>query len=272
MTIINDIKFLDFDSVKELVPYWKGISDLFKESFDRPLSRELWDWAYVNNPFGSPKVSIALVGDRVVGHYAVIPMNLKNSKDTLCAYLAMTTMVSAEYRRYKLFQILAERVYERIDKLGMPSAVIGFPNDKAVAGCRKRLDWSVSEEYAVVQIKPEQVAEAKVILQSSGGNDAFKMDLSDDVVRNWRLGKPNQEWGINKGLGIKETDFGRDLMYHDDLEYFEELVGDKCINAILPLNSLDGYLISFPYRFGFRSFNCDVEPTFMVEMCMSDVF
>lgn len=272
MTLSSDVEIIDIDSKSELVRFWEGISTLFLESFGKPLSRELWDWAYLDNPYGDPLVSIATCNNKVVGHYAVIPFDLRDSKASLSGFLSMTTMVSPDYRRLKLFQKLADRVYSRIEMRNNPAVVFGFPNDSSAPGFIKRLGWKILENYTVVKVKPGQVKIAKGILQKQLDSDGYKIDLSIEKARQWRLNKPGQKWDVTKGLGIKRSDFGNDLMYLGDLEHFGNLVGDSDINAILSLESDKQFEIAFPYRFGFRAFNMEIEPEFIVEMAMSDIF
>lgn len=272
MTIENDIQIIELKNSDALLPYWNGIADLFEESFGKPLSRELWEWAYLSNPYGEPVVSIAVCQNRVVGHYAVVPLRLRNSKENLSGYLSMTTMVAKDFRRFGLFQTLANSVYEYIESLKEPSVVLGFPNDNSAPGFKKRLGWTISEEYAVVQLKPENVTDAYKLLAEALSKDGFKMDLSSDEARHWRESKPNQMWSIEQGIGIKTTEFGRDFMYFETLDNFENSIGNSSVNIVLPSLDDDNYQVAFPYRFGYRAFNCQGDPTFIVEMCMSDVF
>lgn len=272
MTIVNEIEVLDLDSRGQLIQHWEGIASLFEESFSQKLSYDLWEWAYIKNPYGEPKVSIAKCGNKIVGHYAVVPIGLKNADGPLSGFLSMTTMVSEKYRRLRLFKKLADLVYDRIELLGTPSVVVGFPNDNSAPGFSKRLDWVISEEYAVVKVYPNQIQEVKGILSSSLASNGFKMDLSDKKFRDWRLNKPSQEWIVENGLGIKKTSFGQDLMFIENIQGLDGAIGKEGMNMILPLASQKDYEVSFAYRFGYRAFNCIETPKFIVEMCMSDVF
>ena len=267
----NKITIININSSEELKKYWIPISVLFNESFGKEIDIKLWEWAYIDNPFGDPLLSLALSGDRVVGHYAVIPTKLKNSKCYVDSYLAMTTMVEKSFRKHGLFKILAENVYEQINLLNKPTIVYGFPNDKAVPGLKKRLGWTICDEYSVVKLKSGQEAEAKIMLQNALDQDGFKFDLTSENVRNWRCNKPEQLWNITNGIGLKENQFGTDMMYFDSLDDFESLTKDKNVNVILA-NADSTFDVLFNYRFGYRTFNLDDVPTFIVEMCMSDVF
>ncbi|GAA65004.1 hypothetical protein P20311_2808 [Pseudoalteromonas sp. BSi20311] len=275
MIIEDGIEFIDIDNKKELLGYYPKIALLFEESFNRPLDKELWDWAYLDNPFGQPLVSIAMVEGKVVGHYALVPMNLENDSSELSGYLSMTTMVAVDYRRHKLFQKLAERVYMKIEKSLLPTIVFGFPNDNSAPGFVKRLGWKISEDYKVVSLKPEQFESVASFLDKHLTEDFYTLNIDSDVVKNWRISKPNQEWGYKNGFGLKEIENGYDLMHVNCAESFKKSKVNTPVNMLLEINSeleQEDIEISFPYRFGYRLFNINKEPKLFVQMSMSDIF
>jgi len=272
MEINSDIEIIDIDTKKELGRYWEGISKLFLQSFGKPLDKQLWDWAYQSNPNGDPLISIAVCNDDVVGHYAVIPLKLSSTSGDVAGYLSMTTMVAPEFRRHKLFQGLAERVYSRIELKNRASVVFGFPNDNSAPGFAKKLGWTISEEYAVVSVLPGQIDAAKNILEQRLLKSDYKLDLSAAEIRSWRMKKPNQAWRIVNGLGLKQLETETDLMFIETAQDLEGILGAGPINMILPINEGQEFNVAFSYRFGYRTFNMSVTPNFFVEMAMSDIF
>jgi len=275
MNIKNDFEVIDIDSKSDLKSYFPLIAELFLESFGKDLSSELWDWAYQDNPFGDPLVSMAFYGDKLVGHYAVIPMDLYNSNGIMKGYLSMTTMVSADFRRHRLFKTLAERVYSRIDGLNEPAVVFGFPNSQSAPGFTKRLEWQLSDDFHVVALQPTNMSEAQNLLKRSEKIE-YRLDLEDQEIVAWRSKKPHQGWKIENGLGIKTHPSGYDLMYMSCNADLSKLVLSDKLHAIMPVSKEQalklGWEISFPYRFGYRLFNIEDQPKFLVQMCMSDVF
>ena len=274
---MNDqIEFVDIKDADTLVKFLPQIQSLFLECFDKPLPDALWEWAYLNNPCGQPLVSLAIVNGSVVGHYAVIPQSLNNSSKTLNGYLSMTTMVSAPYRRFGLFQLLAERVYSRIEATLVPSVVYGFPNDNSTAGFRKRLGWTILEQYKVIQVTPKDWHHQCKLIKKCVTEESYHLDMNHDDIRIWRCNKPGQAWAINNGVGLKEINDVFDLMYYSDVDTLSNIVSNKPINIISPqvvTDEVNGESETlFPYRFGFRAFNMQESPSFFVQMCMSDVF
>ena len=275
MTTKTEFTWVDIDNSAELVAYFPAITELFLTSFGKPLCSKMWHWAYQENPFGHPLVSMAFYEGKLVGHYAVIPIDLHNEDQVLKGYLSMTTMVSVDFRRHQLFRKLADRVYDRIENRGEASVVFGFPNNQSAPGFIKRLGWKVSENYHVVSLRTTDIEQAQELLSKST-KSAYRLDLESVKVGSWRSSKPNQEWQIRNGVGIKQYPAGFDLMYLNSGIDLSKLELSGTVNAILPISKekaleLD-WEISFPYRFGYRVFNTEQQPTFLVQMCMSDVF
>jgi len=275
MNINEEIELIFIESKEELLTYFLGISELFAETFGKPLDKELWEWAYLNNPFGEPKVAISMHNKVVVGHYAVIPMNIENKDKELCGFLSMTTMVSLSFRKFGLFQLLAEMVYERIQCLDYPAIVFGFPNDNSVPGFKKRLGWTISDDYKVVTLDPKQIPDVVVMIESMLDENFYTLNMEKEYINSWRTSKPNQAWSYTNKIGTKEIGQGLDLMHISDANKLNLLNYNKPINMILPINknsNLNDLQVSFPYRFGYRVFNFNHEPNLFVQMSMSDIF
>lgn len=275
MDINENVDLVNIESKEELIKYYSGISELFFESFGKPLDKELWEWAYLNNPFGEPKVAIAVHQGVIVGHYAVIPMNLENKGNELLGFLSMTTMVAISFRKLRLFQRLAEMVYERIQRSGLPSIVFGFPNDNSAPGFKKRLGWTISDDYKVVSVEPQQISKVVKVIDKFLDSDCFTLNMGDMRTKNWRTSKPNQTWSYDNNIGTKAIGHDFDLMHISDAKQLKLLNFHKSINMVLPIgkeSSLEDIHVSFPYRFGYRIFNCATEPRLFVQMSMSDIF
>lgn len=273
-TEIN-FQIVDVDNSQALESYRSVIAELFLTAFGKPLDPDLWTWAYLDNPFGQPLVSMAFHEGQLVGHYAVVPMDLKNDKGAFKGYLSMTTMVHSDYRRHQLFRSLAERVYQRIEQRGEPAMVFGFPNNQSAPGFIKRLEWTVSEAFHVVALQPEDLPQAQQLLADLSAS-SYRLSLTDPLVAAWRCAKPKQSWQLINGIGIKPHQEGLDLMYLAPEASLAALDLTGPLHAIMPVSSKQaeelGWEISFPYRFGYRTFNTQHEPTFSVQMCMSDIF
>jgi hypothetical protein len=272
----KNIEFKDLTTKSELIEYYESISILFGECFGKSLDKLLWLWAYIDNPFGDPVVSIALMDGVIVGHYAVIPMDLENESEKMKGFLSMTTMVSSVCRGQRLFPILAERVYGKINEMGTPAVVFGFPNDNSASGFKKYLGWDINEDYRVVSFTPDKLDSVISLLKIDSLSNALTLNLNDKNVSNWRSDKPNQKWKYIDGVGLKEFGDSIDVMHLSSPEKLKKIKKAKTINMILPVTDdfieNTGCKISFPYRFGFKLFNTEEKPSIFVQMSLSDIF
>ncbi|MCL1141727.1 GNAT family N-acetyltransferase [Shewanella gaetbuli] len=272
----HNFKIVDVTTKDELSNYYDAIAELFLESFEKPLSKSLWQWAYIDNPFGDPIVSMAFDGEKLIGHYAVVPMNLESENESILGFLSMTTMVGVDYRKHGLFQELAERVYEVINAFNQPAMVFGFPNENSTPGFIRRLQWVISDEYRVMQVTPLSMDFAIEKLKSVNTTGALTLNMENPDVQYWRTHKPSQEWNYINGLGVKPFDDIADIMHIGLKGRLQDLSKGQNYNIILPIQddeSLpEGVTTSFGYRFGYRTFNMTNEPNIFVQMSMSDIF
>lgn len=116
------------------------IMELFEEAFKRPLDERFWRWRYLNNPYGKGIISLMYEGDKLVGHYAVIPIPLSIHGEVIKAALSMTTMTHPDYWKRDIFTTLATRVYSICEKENV-KIVLGFANKNSYHGLTERLGW-----------------------------------------------------------------------------------------------------------------------------------
>ncbi|MGI2024263.1 Acetyltransferase (GNAT) domain-containing protein [Shewanella morhuae] len=272
----HNFKIIDVMHKDELINYYDAIAELFLESFDKNLSKELWQWAYLDNPFGEPLVSMAFDGKKLIGHYAVVPMNLESENESVLGFLSMTTMVGINYRKHGLFQKLAERVYNLINAFNQPAIVFGFPNESSTPGFIKRLQWIVSDKYRVIQISKSSVYFVAEKITRIKTVDSLTLNMEKTNIKYWRTNKPNQQWNYINGLGVKPLDGIADIMHLGERGNLHNLALEQSYNIILPIQENDilpeGVITAFPYRFGYRTFNMSTAPKIFVQMSMSDIF
>ena len=262
-----EFKKIIINSKEELLKYKLPIFELFKNSFDSAIDEELWKWAYIDNPNGNPIVSLYFDKEKLVGHYAVIPMNFFYDQKSLNAVLSMTTMVDIAYRKYGIFVDQANEVYEKANELGY-KFVYGFPNKKSAPGFKKRLNWTLEENLYVAKFtfRELQNIEKKIYTTSISFNTQDKKNVE------WRLSKPNQEYIIEKNNILKKFDNAYDVVFNR--ADFSMLDKNSQYNILLEHN-LDKYLDKkeFDYIFGYRLFDASFKGVeFKKDLIMSDVF
>jgi len=117
-----------------------GILELFNIVFGKNRSRELWEWQYLKAPAGQAVIKLLLDGNRMIGHYAVVPVEITVDGKTVLAAQSIDTMVHPQYRGQGIFTHLAKLVYREISAKRY-CCVYGFPNVNSYQGFVKGLGW-----------------------------------------------------------------------------------------------------------------------------------
>jgi acyl dehydratase len=262
-----EFKKIMINSKEELLKYKTEIFNLFKNSFGSSMDEKLWKWAYIDNPNGNPIVSLYFDGEKLVGHYAVIPMNFIYKQTCLKAVLSMTTMVDISYRKYGIFIDQANDVYEKANELGY-KFVCGFPNKKSAPGFKKRLDWTLEEKLYVAKFTYKELQD----IEKKTYFDSISFNTQDKENLNWRLNKPNQEYSSKNSNILKKIDTSIDIVFNSD--DFSMLDKKLEYNMLLDYEH-DKHLDKkqFDYIFGYRLFDTSLAGIeFKKDLIMSDVF
>ncbi len=271
---MNELKTIIVTEKTDLIGYKTEILKLFSECFPSELEALVWEWAYIDNPFGAPIVALSYDGDRLVGHYAVIPYHLSNKQGELIkSCLSMTTMVAHSHRRYRLFTMLAELVYAEMGRQGY-ELVYGFPNEQSTPGFRKRLKWRIGESDFVARVTKKQLLGSLDLKQFIASEQRFGFPCEDQIALNWRMSKPLAVYEQQGSNLLKEFDGSIDLMEIDTIEGLGCLDGSKQYHVLLD-STVKDLLIQkvFGYQFGFRPIITDeISPCFRKSLIMSDVF
>jgi GNAT superfamily N-acetyltransferase len=143
----------------EIKSYKKGdeteILTLFKLAFGKEMSLGYWNWRFGNNPF-CDQIYIELMwdGSKLIGHYAVSPIEMIIDNKILKTALSMTTMTHPEYGGKGIFSKLAKSLYDKLLDNGY-HMVWGFPNNNSHYGFNKNLDWKDIAVQGIMSLKSE---------------------------------------------------------------------------------------------------------------------
>ncbi len=257
---------------EDLKPRGEGIRDLFLRSYGSPLNREVWTWAYLDNPHGDAVVALCEDGGVLVGHYAIIPLPVRGAGRALNSWLSMTTMVAPTHRGQGLFVLLARAAYEAAAARGA-DCVFGFPNRQSEPGFRKHLGWRMAApDHLATFPKADLVAFAGQ--QPVFPRGRLGLDLSSEATRRWRLAKPGTDYRTAEGLVYKEYGGTLDVVYCEEPCHLAALPGDRDLNVLVPGDCpLPAGTRAVEYLFGGAPLAGEFDPA-AIRRCMllSDVF
>lgn len=113
---------------------------LYKEVNNKEMSLDYWKWRYVENPFGNSIIKLILDKEKLIGHYAVTPIDVQAQGKLHKAAFSMNTMTHPDYEGKGIFTYLAQETYKDAKQSGF-TFVYGFPNRNSYYGFTRKLDW-----------------------------------------------------------------------------------------------------------------------------------
>lgn len=112
---------------REYARHQSAAAGLFEAAFHREFPRAGWEMYYLENPAGSPIVSLAYAGATLIAHQALIPGIATGGNTEIRYHLSISTMVHPEHRSMPVFMEMFARVHEQASAQGS-GFVLGFPN------------------------------------------------------------------------------------------------------------------------------------------------
>lgn len=122
----------------------KKIITLFQEVWGKPMGKtesiKHWNWKYKNNPNDQIEILLAINENKIVGHYAVIPVKMKIRDEIHVTSLSLDTITHKSYRGKGIFPTLATKLYKDLGETGIP-ITYGFPNTNSIKPIIKKCGW-----------------------------------------------------------------------------------------------------------------------------------
>ncbi len=185
--------------------YTKGdehrILALFREVFGAEMSLPFWQWRFIEPPFGKGIIKLLFDGNKLIGHYAVIPMDVQVQGKLLKAVFSMTTMTHPDYSDQGIFTYLAEDTYKLCRERGF-NFVYGFPNRNSYSGFVRKLQWQDLGKMAILEKKLQPVTTRGPIRAGFSINEVENFDtainsLWDKVKQEYVVIVPRTEQFLN---------------------------------------------------------------------------
>lgn len=263
------ITLLPLDTPQELLPHKQAILELFERSFNKPFSPELWEWFYLKNPLGAI-VTVAYDDGGLIGHYALIPMPLKNNDgETLRACQSITTMVDSSRADLKLFERLANETYLRAQTKGY-ELVFGFPNQNSKIYFQRILRWQLHNNDFIALLTPQEFMSNPSFCHYHQEKNRF---YNDNAYLSYRLSKPDVSYEMRDKNITKHYEKKIDLLRFDPTSFNQlESIPYYVLIDGMHTDFLEAKVFEYPFGGRWLDDPRRPLPLFRKEMLLSDVF
>lgn len=217
---------------------------LFREVFGREMSLPFWKWRFIENPFGHGIINLLFDSSKLIGHYAVIPMDVQVQGKLLKAAFSMTTMTHPSYSGKGIFTYLAEETYKLCQEKGF-NFVYGFPNRSSYPSFVRKLKWQdlgkmmISEKRLQSTIEMRPVRTRFLIKQLKRFESTINL-LWDKAKKDYYVIVPRTEQFLNWRF-VRSPD-ARYTKY-TVLDSYDNIVGYVVLKIYVKENITRGHIV-----------------------------
>ncbi len=129
----------------------QAIVELLNIAFGRWHSLEYWRWRYKKNPAGSPIIWLAEHDNKIIGHFAVIPIRMKVGNAYMTASMSVNAATHPQYQGKGVFSSIVNRCYLDVAENDIP-LTYGTANIR-LGPTYKRYEWRGHICFMVPMIK-----------------------------------------------------------------------------------------------------------------------
>lgn len=169
---------------------------LLNKAFNKNWDYKYINWLYNENPDGKVFGFNAFKDDRLIAHYATIPIKAEVFGSEECGLLSLNTATHPDHMGKGLFTTLANETYRAAQQAGY-QFVVGVANSNSTPGFLKRLDF-------------EHVCSLEAMI---GWGSLAENKLEQDFIpirceskKHWRLRNPYGKYFTNGGAVYSRTD------------------------------------------------------------------
>ena len=101
---------------------------------------EYWNWQYRDPPAGFGRIRVAVSEGEIVGHAAVVPVQLQVLGQIVHGSLCQDLMTHQDFQRRGVLIALAGEVFDELGRDDLP-VTYGFPNENSVGVLTRKLGW-----------------------------------------------------------------------------------------------------------------------------------
>lgn len=117
-----------------------ALRQLFTVVFGHDRGEAHHSWKFDANPAGQPVLAVAEDGGKIVGQYALWPVELAVGSEVVLGAQSLDTMTHPDYRGQGMFTTLAKEAMIFAADRGV-EVLFGFPNAASHPGFVNKLDW-----------------------------------------------------------------------------------------------------------------------------------
>ncbi len=117
------------------------ILTLYKEVNNREMDLGYWRWRFAESPYGKGIMKLMLDEGKLIGHYAIVPVDLQIGNRVVKDAFSLNTMTHPDHEGQGIFTYLAKQAYEVCRQEGF-GLVYGFPNGNSYYGFTRKLGWT----------------------------------------------------------------------------------------------------------------------------------
>lgn len=175
----------------------ENLSKLLSKTFsDSALTEEYLDWIYNKNPYGKVVGYNAIFKEKIVGHYALIPIEAEYQNSKFKALHSVNTATSFQHQGKGLFTKLAKMAYDKGQSLGY-EFVLAVANANSVYGFTEKLGFKyISQLNTSISLTyPKKINTLNL-------KNCLTLTLSDEA-KTWKLMNPKFEYNEYTINGIK---------------------------------------------------------------------
>jgi len=114
-------------------------------------TNESWRWMNRGCPFGDTVISFGVSDNRVVAHFAVLPVSIDVGGRIVVAGLGIHLGVDMDFRSVEHFIALTNNLYKKCEARGM-EVIFGFPNDNSWLPLTRLSGWKPGRDIVAFEL------------------------------------------------------------------------------------------------------------------------
>ena len=165
----------------------KNLSILLSQVFKKKISTSFLNWLYNDNPNGKAITYNFIDNEKIVAHYALVPITIIHNKSYFKAALSVSIAIHENYRGLYIFQRMVNKTFELAKSMGI-EFVIGVSNKLATPLFVRCFKFKLISPLEVKIGLGE-------VLEKNDSSHNFEVFWNNETL-SWRLNNPRFKYQI----------------------------------------------------------------------------